>query len=157
MKPGDPRNNCDRIHGELVWTGHPRRVYSSVCRSLSALTREGSVARFKIGITNHPHRRFAADADVYDEMILLYRSDSIQNVSEMEAMLVAHNRGWSKNRTGGGGGNIGRVGPYFLYVVLGLCESDLLPADTGLLFSLLQAALHPPGPTSGGFEHSQPS
>ena len=93
-------------------------MYSSVCRSLSALTPERYVERFKIGITNDPIRRFGTYADGYDEMILLYCSQSIQNVSDMEAMLIDHNRDLAKNRTGGGGGNIGRTGPYYLYVVL---------------------------------------
>jgi hypothetical protein len=93
-------------------------MYSPVCRSLSALTPERYVERFKIGITNDPIRRFGIYVDAYDEMILLYRSRSINNVSDMEAMLIDHNRDLAMNRTGGGGGNIGRTGPYYLYVVL---------------------------------------
>jgi hypothetical protein len=139
MKNEPPLTNREKVNGDLVWTGRPRHVYSSVCRSVSALTREEYVERFKIGITNHPWRRFTAYADAYDEMILLYRSGSIQNVSDMETMLVEHNRGWSKNRTGGGGGNIGRVGPYYLYVVLCRRRQETSAIDsifTALLISL---------------------
>jgi hypothetical protein len=58
-------------------------MYSSVCRSLSAPTRELNAERFKIGTTNDPIRRFGIYVDTYDEMILLYSSGSIQNVSDM--------------------------------------------------------------------------
>lgn len=115
-----------RVNRDCVRTGHPRRVYSSVCRSLSALTRELYVERFKIGITNNPIRRFGNYAEAYDDMILLYRSGSIQNVSDLEVMLIEHNRDLTRNQISGGGGNIGRRGPYFLYVVLCyLREEDL--------------------------------
>jgi hypothetical protein len=137
MKKMRRASDISPINDDFFWTGHPRQVYSSVCRSLSALTRESRVVRFKIGITNHPRRRFTAYVDAYDEMIVLYRSGSIQNVSDMEAMLVEHNRGWSKNRTGGGGGNIGQIGPYYLYVVLAYYEARPPASDAGALAGLL--------------------
>jgi hypothetical protein len=76
------------------------------------------VSRFKIGITNDPWRRFnQAYARYYDEMIVLYKTASINNVSRVEAFLVNHNWEVTDNAIAGGGGHIGES-PYFLYVVL---------------------------------------
>lgn len=98
-------------------TGKPADAVRLVRRRLSAYTREDKVARFKIGISNNPERRFATAYGKYDEMIVLYRSTSIDSVSEMERQLVEHNRELAANRIGGGGGDFGEP-PYYLYVVL---------------------------------------
>jgi hypothetical protein len=85
-------------------------------RRLSAYTRKDLVRGFKIGITNNPYARFSNGyAKSYDEMIVLYRSSSLDFVSQRD--LIEHNNEITKNRIAGGGGNYGDP-PYYLYVVL---------------------------------------
>jgi hypothetical protein len=70
---------------------------------VSAYTRSG---HFKIGITNNPQARFSKGYSDYDEMIVLYKSSSIESVSQVERDLIAHNQEIAKNVIGGGGGGI---------------------------------------------------
>ena len=99
-------------------TGSLATVGSAVLRKLSAYTRGDRVAGFKIGITNDPIRRFReAYAHQYDEMIVVYRTSSIDNVSLLETILIEHNWELTDNEVAGGGGNIGHP-PYYLYVAL---------------------------------------
>lgn len=99
-------------------TGRPGSVLSSIRRRISAFTRLGSVRGFKIGLTNNPERRWRESYEgVYDEMLVIYQSSSIQCVSEVEFQLVDHNWGYCDNLVGGGGGGIG-IGPFYLYVVV---------------------------------------
>lgn len=98
-------------------SGRPENILPSVRRKLSAYTRSDRVNNFKIGITSDPVRRFQrAYAGLYDEMILLYRSLSIDSVSVMECDLILHNWAIADNLNAGGGGRIG-IPPYFLYIV----------------------------------------
>jgi len=98
--------------------GWPKDVVSTVLRKISAYTRETKVRYFKIGITNNPKRRFNQGHKYnYDEMIVIYRSESFDNVRELERELVAHNRALADNIIGGGGGRQGQP-PYFMYVVI---------------------------------------
>ena len=100
------------------YTGRPNEVLSNVLRSISAYTRIDRTRSFKIGITNDPERRFQEEyAPYYDRMFVLYRSDSIDNVSILEEELVEHNKDLADNIVAGGGGNIG-IPPYYLYVVV---------------------------------------
>jgi len=93
-------------------------VLRDIRRQLSAYTRQDRIRRFKIGITNDPERRYQqAYTNEYDEMILLYRTSSINFVSWLEKELVSHNWDISDNNIAGGGGNIGAP-PYYLYVVI---------------------------------------
>lgn len=93
-------------------------VASTLRRRVSAYTREDVVSRFKIGITNNPQARFSKGYSAkYDEMIVLYRSSSLDFVSQVECDLIKHNEELAKNRVGGGGGNYGDP-PYYLYIVL---------------------------------------
>ena len=109
--------NDDAIHFDLT-TGRPSDVASTLRRRVSAYTREDLVSRFKIGITNDPHGRFSNGyARDYDEMIVLYKSSSLDSVSQVECDLIEHNEEITKNRVAGGGGNYGDP-PYFLYIVL---------------------------------------
>ena len=103
------------IHFDVV-TGSPSQVSSALLRKLSAYTRRDRVRRFKIGITNHPHRRYsqAYSAD-FDEMIVLYQTSSINFVSALEADLVEHNWEFTENEVAGGGGGIGAP-PYFRFL-----------------------------------------
>ena len=51
-------------------------------------------------------------------MLVLYQSSSINCVSQLECELVEHNWEFCDNMIGGGGGPVGRFGPYYLYVVV---------------------------------------
>jgi len=90
-------------------------------RRLSALTRSDRVRRFKIGITNKPKARAAQPdySEHYDEMIVLYRTRSLNFVRQAETRLVKHYQPYQlcRNINAGGGGNFGEP-PYFLYVVI---------------------------------------
>ncbi len=107
----------DAIHFDLT-TGRPSGVSTILRRRLSAYTRKEVVRGFKIGITNNPHARFSNGyVGDYDEMIVLYKSSSLDSVSRVECDLIDHNKAITKNRIAGGGGNYGDP-PYYLYVVL---------------------------------------
>src|SRR5574341_861807 len=100
-------------------TGRPANVRSDIIRRVSAFTRFGRARKFKIGITNNPERRWRqCYQGTYDEMLVLYQSSSINCVSELEYELIAHNWDYCDNFVAGGGGGIGRIGPFFLYVVV---------------------------------------
>ncbi|MBC7930638.1 MAG: GIY-YIG nuclease family protein [Rubrivivax sp.] len=99
-------------------TGWPNNVVSGVLRSISAYTRQDRVRGFKIGITNDPERRFRDGyAHAYHKMAVVYQSESLENVSELERLLVEHNRELADNIISGGGGNYGDP-PYYLYVAM---------------------------------------
>jgi hypothetical protein len=51
-------------------------------------------------------------------MLVIYQSSSIDCVSELECELVNHNWDHCDNLVAGGGGGIGRFGPFYLYVVV---------------------------------------
>lgn len=105
------------VHFDLT-TGRPAAVATTLRRRLSAYTRRDLVRGFKIGITNDPRGRFSNGyARDYDEMIVLYKSSSLDSVSKVECDLIDHNKEITKNRIAGGGGNYGDP-PYYLYVVL---------------------------------------
>lgn len=99
--------------------GRPTNVLSSVKRRISAFTRSCNIYRFKIGITSSPERRWKESYQgVYDEMLVLYESSSINSVSSLEYDLVNHNRGYCDNLIAGGGGGIAARSPYYLYIVI---------------------------------------
>jgi hypothetical protein len=110
-------HDADAVHLDFE-TGKPSTVATSLRRRVSAYTREGVVGGFKIGITNDPRTRFSKkDYARYHEMIVLYRSSSLESVSQVERDLIEHNKAITKNRIAGGGGNYGQP-PYYLYIVL---------------------------------------
>jgi hypothetical protein len=107
----------DDVHFDVT-TGRPSEVASTLRRRVSAYTRKELVRGFKIGITNDPRGRFSNGyARDYDEMVVLYRSSSLDSVSQVECDLIEHNKEITKNRIAGGGGNYGDP-PYYLYIVL---------------------------------------
>jgi hypothetical protein len=109
------RMDEDIVHFDLT-TGRPAEVASTLRRRVSAYTRD-RVGRFKIGITNNPSGRFSNGyARDYDEMIVLYRSPSLDSVSQVERDLIEHNEEITRNRIAGGG-NYGEP-PYYLYLVV---------------------------------------
>jgi hypothetical protein len=107
----------DVVHFDVT-TGRPAEVASTLRRRVSAYTREDRVSRFKIGITNNPRGRFSNGyARDYHEMIVLYRSASLDSVSQVERDLIEHNAEITRNRIAGGGGDYGGA-PYYLYLVV---------------------------------------
>jgi hypothetical protein len=99
-------------------TGWPKDVVSTVLRKISAHTRANKVRYFKIGITVDPERRFNEEHKYnYDEMHVIYRTDSYDNVCLLERELIDHNSELTDNMIGGGGGRKGYP-PYFMYVVV---------------------------------------
>lgn len=87
----------------------------------SAFCRRDRVTRFKVGITSDPRAR-ASQSDYqegYDEMVLLYRTNSLKNVRELERRLTKYyeDENLCMNTNQGGGGNHGGP-PFYLYVVL---------------------------------------
>lgn len=101
-----------------IITGTPSQILTPLLRKIGGYTRQDRTKRFKIGITNDPERRFnQAYAGKYNEMIVLYQTDSIDYVSKLEAALIEHNWDLTDNQVGGGGGGIGEP-PYYLYVVV---------------------------------------
>ena len=97
------------------FTGRPDNILTSTIRRISAYTRNSR--NFKIGISNNPDRRWCqAHKFFYDDMIVLYGSSSIDNVSALEVALIDQYGLYCDNLIRGGGGNIGQP-PYFLYLV----------------------------------------
>ena len=67
-------------------TGWPSSVASPIRRKLGGYTRDSKVRRFKIGLTNNPERRFSVGYSTsFDELIVLYRTSSIDHVSEVRS------------------------------------------------------------------------
>lgn len=98
-------------------TVRPSDVLTTISRRIGAYSRASLVERFKIGISNNPSRRWReAYKYAYDEMIVLYSSSSISNVSILENLLVERNFDLCDNLIAGGGGSIGEP-PYYLYLV----------------------------------------
>src|SRR5258708_2713232 len=107
----------DRVLFDFARTGQVGKIYRSVCRSLGALTRESSVSRFKIGKTNDPFGRYKREyADVYAELLIIYRTRSRSAAAEMETRLIDKNWDLTNcyNRQRGGGGHVGKCGPYYV-------------------------------------------
>jgi hypothetical protein len=96
-------------------TGHPSAILSTMLRRVSGYTRD---CYFKIGITCDPEGRWQAHKSSYDQMVLVYESSSIDCVRQLERELTEHNQEFADNVISGGGGNIGKRGPYYLYVLL---------------------------------------
>lgn len=121
LSNGALSNNFIFMNEQIIYnyqTGNPSAVVSSVLRSISAYTRVDRVASFKIGISCNPENRFRqAYSDIYDKMLVVYQSTSINNVRDLEYLLVEHNRELCDNIISGGGGNYGEP-PYYMYVVV---------------------------------------
>ena len=102
-----------------VWTGWPSNLKSSFRRRVSAYVRNVDFYDFKIGITNNPKRRFREyrnSDDVYDRMIVIYETSSLDSVRHFEALMIDDYE-YSANFASGGGGSYGDP-PYFMYVVI---------------------------------------
>jgi|SRR5579872_1886870 len=107
----------DVVHFDVT-TGRPADVATTLRRRVSAYTRNDRVNGFKIGITNNPLGRYSNGyARDYDQMIVVYRSASLESVSQVECDLIEHNGDITMNRIAGGGGDFGDP-PYYLYLVV---------------------------------------
>ncbi len=75
--------------------------------------------RFKIGITDNPHRREQEHSSTYPLLLVLYRTSSASEVRNLERALAGKFKDspWCDNEAAGGGGDLGPDGPYYLYVV----------------------------------------
>lgn len=82
-----------------IVTGWPSRL--NLRRRISAYTRQDRVYWFKIGVTSNPEGRAAAYGDEYDEMIILYKTQSEKNARELERILVEDYRTRADNLRGG--------------------------------------------------------
>jgi len=97
-------------------TGWPSQL--NLIPSLSAYVREDRVKKFKIGITSNPEQRKNGYSNAYDEMLVLYCTDSKENVRVMEKYLTdnykPHYRG-CKNEARGKGPLC--EPPFYCYIV----------------------------------------
>jgi hypothetical protein len=98
-------------------TGLPNNSLPTVIRRVSALTRRDKVSKFKIGITCNPLERARKYIGKYKRMVVLYKTNSRQNVAFMEKNLISYNWDFCENLVAGGGGRLSEP-PYFLYIVL---------------------------------------
>lgn len=98
--------------------GHPDAVLTTLRRRVGQYTR--SVGEFKIGRTSTPEARANQSdyASGYDEMIVIYETNSTAHVNDVERALIDYFSAHDDNRNfrGGGGGPLGRP-PHYVYVV----------------------------------------
>lgn len=99
------------------WTGRPNEIIASLNRSVAQYIRNHT--EIKIGITNHPERRFKQHRQNkdWDKMIVKYSTTSIRNVAYLEKALIEYHWAYITNQISGGGGPSGQP-PYYLYVLL---------------------------------------
>lgn len=98
--------------------GHPDGALPTLRRRVGQYTR--NVGEFKIGRTSTPEARANQPdyADGYDEMIVIYKTNSAAYVNDVERDLIDYFNAHDDNRNfrGGGGGPLGRA-PYYVYLV----------------------------------------
>ena len=98
-----------------VSTGAPSEVQEELRRAVAGYARGAS--GYMIGRTSNPASRSSAPEYVdYDEMIVVYQTDSIGNADTVEEELIEFFDD-SDNFRGGGGGPVGDA-PYYVYVVV---------------------------------------
>lgn len=102
------------INDRDIRTGWPNTAISTLRRRVSALTR--NEAFFKIGITSNPYGRASQYGYEYDEMVILYKTNSNRFVRQLEATLIDEYWEYCDNEISGGGGPKGSP-PYYLYIV----------------------------------------
>jgi hypothetical protein len=100
-----------------IQTGIPKKL--NLHARISALTRKDRVSGFKIGITCDPEARVRGRtySNTYDEMVVLYKTDSLDRIRAIEAMMTEYHHELSDNIKMGGAGRSGTP-PYYLYVVI---------------------------------------
>jgi len=102
---------------EDIETGRPSDLNLNV--RVSRLTRHDFYSSFKIGITNNPRRRqkaYVAHGTRYTNMLVIYKTTSLDYVTSVEKELTKYLDGFSDNKVSGGGGNYSHP-PYYVYIV----------------------------------------
>ncbi len=95
-----------------VWTGWPSQI--NINARLGPLTRSDHCANFRIGITGNPYERASRYEASYDELIVLYESDSGQHVDETQRYLTYY---WDYCDNTMNGEEALTSPPYYLYLV----------------------------------------
>jgi len=90
------------------------REYSRLAQVVAAI-RRAELRGFRVGITNSPSGRAALYGTQYDEMICIYRTDSLKNARKWEEHLIEYFRERADNLYLGGGRSA-EDGPYYVYV-----------------------------------------
>ena len=109
----------DITYREPLFTGPPRRVESTLRKSIAAYVRGG--IGYRIGFTNNPETRARQrpyNNGQYSEMIVLYKTTSDRFVRQLEIALTNYfweSEGLEAER-GAGGGAKGEP-PHYLYMV----------------------------------------
>ncbi|POS02437.1 hypothetical protein Q361_104159 [Flavobacterium croceum DSM 17960] len=101
------------------WIGSFKNVDSVLKKSISQYTRNYS--KVKIGITNKPERRKVQHSKSnlsWEKMVVLYQTKSINFINKMEKNHITYQKLYVINQRNGGGGPNGKIGPYYLYVLL---------------------------------------
>jgi hypothetical protein len=103
------------IRYDLI-TGPPTKVLSELEQLVKSNLRGTSSA--KVGLTDNPSGRFAqAYKNEYDQMIVFYQTNSIENAREVERVMIDNNWAVLDNEVGGGGGRVGQA-PFYVYLVV---------------------------------------
>ena len=101
------------------WTGHITDVLESLNRSIGQYKSHYSTV--KIGITGRdPQIRFNEHKrdKGWERMIVLYKTSSIYNANQIEALLINQHFYDIVNQRSGGGSDLSPYGDNYLYVLL---------------------------------------
>jgi len=104
------------VNWHRVDTGGYKQIQPNLRKRISALVRRE--VQFKIGITNDPDKRagiFRANGARFDEMIVLYQTESENFIRRLEQDLIDYYDGYACNVARGGGAQADS--PFYLYVV----------------------------------------
>jgi hypothetical protein len=96
-----------------VWIGWPSQI--DVNARLGPLTRSDHCSSFRIGITGSPYERASRYEASYDELIVLYESDSGQHVDDTQRYLTYYYWDYCDNTMNGEEALTSP--PYYLYLV----------------------------------------
>ncbi len=99
--------------------GKPAEVNTSLKRSISQYTRHYS--NIKIGITCRPKERLREHDKMnlkWEKMIIKYETKSVNFINKIEKEHIDYQWEYVTNLRSGGGGPNGKIGPFFLYVLL---------------------------------------
>ncbi len=96
-----------------IWTSWPSQI--DINARLSPLTQSDHCSSFRIGITGNPYERASRYESSYDELIVLYESDSDQHARDTERYLAYYYWDYCDNSMNGGKALMGP--PYYIYLV----------------------------------------
>ena len=103
------------VRWDDIRTGWPNQL--GLHNIVSAFTRSDRCSGFKIGISGNTDRRASEYPYGYDEMVVLYETNSERHVRDTEGLLTDYYLEDCDNSIRGRGGPISGP-PYYLYVVL---------------------------------------